>query len=194
MPVRCSVLALAFATATVAVLASGCASTQGGNDGNVSVVNQVAGRPDATAVAQIEGTPGNFLGGKVSFAQFGSVVVVRASFQGLPSNTTFGLHVHERANCSSTDGSAAGGHFNPGGAPHGRPGSGAHHAGDLPNVQSLGEGAVFYAFETRALSVSDGPTSVIGRSVILSRLPDDYQTQPDGKSGPPLACGIIRLT
>ena len=188
-----SAAAFTLAVAVFVVLANGCSSTRGGGDQSVSVLTEITGRPDAVAVAQLAGTPGNFVGGRVSFAQFGSAVVVRAGFEGLPSNSTFGLHVHEKGNCSSADGSAAGGHFNPGGAPHGRPGSGAQHAGDLPNVQSLGEGAVFYVFETRALSVLDGPSGVVGRSVILSRQPDDYQTQPDGKSGPPLACGIIRL-
>jgi len=129
--------------------------------------------------------------GKVSFSQFGSVIVVRARFFGLEGSREYGLHVHQEGDCSGDDGAAAGGHFDPGGAPHGRPGRGAHHAGDLLNLRTDGEGNAFYVFETSALSVTAGPTSVLNRSVILTRGPDDYRTQPDGNSGAPLACGII---
>jgi len=37
-----------------------------------------------------------------------------------------------------------------------------------------------------------GEQSIIGRSVIVHRDPDDYKTQPSGNSGPRIGCGIIR--
>jgi Cu-Zn family superoxide dismutase len=191
MPFRCSAFALAVPAAMVAVLATGCSSTQGGGDADVGVASQFLGRADAIAAARMQPVAGSPVEGKVSFSQFGSVTVVRARFFGLQGSREYGLHVHEKGDCSGDDGAAAGGHFDPGGAPHGRPGRGAHHAGDLLNLRTDGEGNAFYVFETSALSVTGGRTSVLNRSVILTRGPDDYRTQPDGNSGPPLACGIV---
>jgi Cu-Zn family superoxide dismutase len=191
MPFRCSAFALAVPAAMVAVLATGCSSTQGGGDADVGVASQFLGRADAIAAARMQPVAGSPVEGKVSFSQFGSVTVVRARFFGLQGSREYGLHVHEKGDCSGDDGAAAGGHFDPGGAPHGRPGRGAHHAGDLLNLRTDGEGNALYVFETSALSVAGGRTSVLNRSVILTRGPDDYRTQPDGNSGPPLACGIV---
>jgi Cu-Zn family superoxide dismutase len=173
-------------------LTVGCAASQPDDSDRVSLMTETFGEPDATATARVVGIPGTGAEGRVRFAQHGTVVVVRGSFFGLPRNGEFGLHVHEKANCRSADGSAAGGHLNPTSAPHGRPGRGEHHAGDLPNLIADGEGYAVYVHETKALTVTEGPASVIGRSLILSRDRDDYRTQPDGNSGPPLACGLIR--
>ena len=49
-----------------------------------------------------------------------------------------------------------------------------------------------YAFETNLLSVTAGPTSVVGRAIIIHAEPDDYRTQPAGNSGARIACGLIR--
>ena len=37
-----------------------------------------------------------------------------------------------------------------------------------------------------------GPTSVVGRAVVIHANPDDYASQPAGNSGPRIACGLIR--
>jgi Cu/Zn superoxide dismutase len=118
-------------------------------------------------------------------------VYVRADINGLPSNRKFGFHVHEKGDCSG-DFSGAGGHFNPGGKAHGPQDSPDHHAGDLPNLESNGEGVANSTFTTDQLTVSPGPNSVVGRAVIIHEKPDDYRTQPAGNSGPRIACGVIR--
>ncbi len=181
---------IAFVAIMAAALINGCSSTRG-DGGGFDIASRVLGTADATAVARVGGVPGSPVEGKVTFAQFGAAVVVRADFIGLAPHREYGLHVHEKGDCRGGDGSA-GGHFNPGGAAHGRPGRGAHHAGDLPNLRTDGEGNVIYVYETGALSLTEGARNVIGRGVIVSGGPDDYLTQPDGASGPPLACGIIR--
>lgn len=178
--------------AAAAALAVGCSTTPPQDADRVGLITETFGAPDATATALVAGVPGTNAEGKVRFAQYGAVVVVRGSFFGLPPNGEFGFHVHEKADCRSDDGSAAGAHLNPGAAPHGRPGRGEHHAGDLPNLRADGEGYAVYVFDTKDLTVNAGPASVIGRSLVVSRHRDDYRTQPDGNSGPPLACGIIR--
>lgn len=182
----------AFALAA-ALAVAGCSSSPVLDDGSrVSFVSQAFGKPDATAVANLQPVTRGGVEGRVSFAQFGAIVVVRARFFGLEPNSEYGLHVHEKGDCRGADGAAAGGHFNPGGAVHGRPGRGAHHAGDLPNVTTGSEGNTFYVYETGALTVAAGANGVVGRSVVLTRNRDDHSTQPDGASGPPLACGIVR--
>ena len=55
------------------------------------------------------------------------------------------------------NGMGAGGHFNPKGRAHGRHDAPEHHAGDLPNLSSDGEGVAMLAFTTEELTVSPGP-------------------------------------
>jgi Cu-Zn family superoxide dismutase len=186
-------MALAGMAAFLASLAAGCTTAPSEPaESDKGVWAGVFSTPTAVAVAKMDPVAGSRVEGRVNIFQYDSIVVVRVNFIGLEPNREYGLHIHEKGDCSGKDASATGGHFNPDGAPHGRPGRGPHHAGDLPNVQTVAEGAIFYVYETRALSVTDGPASVVGRSAVLTRNPDDYQTQPDGKSGPPLACGFIR--
>ena len=177
-----------------ALLAGGCSSIEAWNDNRVTVLEQSLGKPEAVANIGLKGPPGSRYGGRVSFSQYGMFVLVRADLTGLDPNREYGLHVHERGDCTGGAGTGIGGHFNPDGKVHGRPGRDPSHAGDLLNVRADGEGYVMYVFQTSAISLTPGPRSLIGRSIVLSRDPDDYKTQPDGNSGPPIACGFIRLT
>ena len=145
-----------------------------------------------TAVAELEATKGNAVWGKVSFVQVAGNVVVRADVRGLRPSAQFGFHLHEKGDCSSSDGMAAGGHFNPTDKPHGHYSVAERHAGDLASLRSDAEGVAVYAFETNLLSVTAGPTSVVGRAIIIHAEPDDYRTQPTGNSGARIACGLIR--
>jgi Cu-Zn family superoxide dismutase len=181
-------------TLAAAALAGGCSSVEQWNDNRVTVLEQTLGKPVAVAGAEMAVPPGSSHGGRVSFSQYGMFVLVRADLRGLEPNRDYGLHLHEHGDCLGATAAGVGGHFNPDGRPHGRPGQDPSHAGDLPNVRSDGEGNVMYLFQTAAFTVTPGPRSVIGRSVVLNRNPDDYRTQPDGNSGPPIACGFIRRT
>jgi Cu-Zn family superoxide dismutase len=40
--------------------------------------------------------------------------------------------------------------------------------------------------------VNNGPTGILGKSVVVHRDPDDYKSQPAGNSGPRIACGLIK--
>ena len=144
------------------------------------------------AVAQLEATKGNLVWGNVSFVQVEGKVIVRADVRGLRPSAQFGFHVHEKGDCSSPDGMAAGEHFNPTAKPHAHYSVAERHAGDLTNLRSDAEGVAVYAFETNLLSVTAGPTSVVGRAIIIHAEPDDYRTQPTGNSGARIACGLIR--
>lgn len=177
-----------------ALLASGCSSIGAWNDNRVTVLEQSFGKPEAVANVGLVTPPGSRYGGRVSISQYGMFVLVRVDMTGLDPNREYGLHIHENGDCLGATATGVGGHFNPDGKPHGRPGRDPSHAGDLPNIRADGEGYVQSVYQSSAISVTPGPRSVIGRSVVVSRDPDDYRTQPDGNSGPPLACAFIRRT
>lgn len=54
------------------------------------------------------------------------------------------------------------------------------------------QGVAKVAFETTALSLGRGANSVLDRSLIVHRDPDDYKTRPTGNAGPRSACVVIR--
>ena len=143
------------------------------------------------AMASLQSTAGNSAAGIVRFTQRGDKVLVSGTVSGLRPLALHGFHVHEKGDCSSPDAMSAGGHFNPGGQPHGRHAGAAHHAGDLPSLQADENGVARFAFESAGIAVGSGPSDIIGRALIVHRDPDDYTTQPTGNSGPRLACAVI---
>ena len=40
--------------------------------------------------------------------------------------------------------------------------------------------------------MTESPTGIIGRSLIVHAQPDDYKTQPTGNAGARVACGVIQ--
>lgn len=144
------------------------------------------------AVATLTPTaPGQTASGTVDFREMADgSVEVRVRLTGVPEGV-HGFHVHENGSCADS-GNAAGGHFNPAGAPHGAPSDPAHHAGDFGNVTADPQGVVNSTFTTRSVTVAPGPRSVVGRAVILHANPDDLQTQPTGDAGGRIACGVVQ--
>ncbi|MES2936597.1 MAG: superoxide dismutase family protein [Pseudomonadota bacterium] len=158
-----------------AALAAGCAAMSGG----------------PAAVASLQPTKGSSVTGTVRFVQTSGGVAVSGEVRGLKPNAEHGFHVHEKGDCSSGDGMSAGGHFNPGGQPHGQHAHGAHHAGDLQSLKADAAGTAKFSFTTPALAVGQGANDVVGRGLIVHRDPDDYTTQPTGNAGPRLACAVV---
>jgi len=144
------------------------------------------------ATAQLQPTKGNKTFGEATFEQVGNKVLVVVYVQGLKPNQEHGMHIHEVGDCSSGDGMSAKGHFNPAGKPHGHPGSGERHAGDLPSLRANKAGRAKADVEVDVITVTPGPTSIIGRALVVHADPDDYKTQPTGNAGARLACGVIR--
>ena len=164
-----------FVSAAVAASLAGCAGYSSG--------------PSATA--KLEPTRGNTAAGTVTFVQWGEVVKVSGSISGLKPGAEHGFHVHEKGDCSSGDGLSAGGHFNPGGKPHGHHGMGEHHTGDLPSVNADASGVAAIHFESRTIRVGGSANDIVGKGLIVHRDPDDFKTQPTGNAGPRLACAVI---
>jgi Cu-Zn family superoxide dismutase len=102
-----------------------------------------------------------------------------------------GFHVHEFGDCGN-EGNAAGSHFNPLKRDHGAPHVQPHHAGDFGNVTANAEGRVHTEFTTRSITVAPGPTSVVGKAVILHANADDLHSQPTGNAGGRIACGVVQ--
>ena len=146
----------------------------------------------AKATASLEPTKGSTVRGTVNFEQRGDKVRVAANVSGLKPNSEFGFHIHEAGDCSSGDGESAKGHFNPQNKPHGRPGSSERHAGDMPSLKAEKSGRAKVDTQLDLITVAPGPTSIVGRAIIVHANPDDYQTQPGGNAGARLACGVIR--
>jgi len=79
-----------------------------------------------------------------------------------------GFHVHQFGDYTSGCVSA-GGHFNPYSKEHGGPGDENRHAGDLGNVVADESGTVVLDMVDAQIPIS-GENSIIGRSVVVSRL------------------------
>jgi len=143
-----------------------------------------------TATATLAPTAGNTASGTVTFTQMGDKVMVSAKVSGLTPGG-HGFHVHEKGDCSASDGMSAGGHFNPTGKPHGDPNASDHHAGDMPMLQADASGNATLSTELGVITVGSGATDIVGKSVIVHKDADDFKTQPTGNSGARVACGVI---
>jgi Cu-Zn family superoxide dismutase len=150
----------------------------------------VAAAQAQTATATLAPTAGNTTAGTVTFVQKGDKVMVNAKVSGLAPGA-HGFHVHEKGDCSASDGMSAGGHFNPTGKPHGDPNAPDHHAGDMPMLQVDASGNATLSAELGPMTVGSGVTDIVGKSVIVHKDPDDFKTQPTGNSGARVACGVI---
>lgn len=114
---------------------------------------------------------------------------------GLQPHRLAAFHVHERGDCSAIDAASAGDHFNPTAMPHGRAGSGAHHAGDMDNLVVDGEGVANVDVQLRGVTLGGGAANdIAGRALVVHAQADDYRSQPAGNAGVRIACGVIRVT
>lgn len=147
------------------------------------------GRPRAAAhIAGSGEYPDIF--GRLELYPAGHGTLVAAELWGLPRETgpcggrIFAFHIHSGGECAGNGEDPfadALGHFDPAGCPHPR------HAGDMPPLFGS-RGHAFLAFLTDRFTVGE----VVGRTVIVHAMPDDFTTQPSGAAGKKIACGVIR--
>ncbi|MCX6282227.1 MAG: superoxide dismutase family protein [Bacteroidetes bacterium] len=147
--------------------------------------------PAQKAICVLYATLGNSVSGTVTFTKVPEGVRIFAELSGLTPGK-HGFHIHEFGDCSSPDGTSAGGHFNPSGSPHGAPMDMSRHAGDMGNIEADASGKAHLDYIDPHMSF-DGPNSILGRSVIVHAKDDDMKTQPTGNAGPRIACGVIGL-
>jgi Cu-Zn family superoxide dismutase len=144
------------------------------------------------AVAELRPTKDSTASGMATFTQVGDKVRVHAVVSGLKPGQEHGFHVHEVGDCGSGDGMSTKGHFNPYGKPHAHFSTSERHAGDLPALKADAGGRAELTVELDVIKVAAGPSSVVGRGLIVHAQPDDYRTQPTGNAGARLACAVIR--
>ncbi len=145
------------------------------------------------AVAELQPTEGHEARGTVTFTQVEEGIRVVVAMEGLGNGPQKrGFHIHEHGDCSAPDATSAGGHFNPGGMPHGAPDNTERHAGDFGNLTVDANGVSRSEFIDTHISFS-GPNSIIGRAVIVHAQEDDLATQPTGDAGARVACGVIQM-
>ena len=179
------ILPFAAALATLA----GCAS-QPASDAAAHSAGTASSAHAALAPAS-----GSLVSGTLAFVPMGDGVHVTGDIGGLAPNSTHGFHIHETGDCSAADASSAGGHFNPAAQPHGRAGGGAHHAGDMDNLQANAEGVVHVDVRLRGVTLGGGAANdIAGRALVVHANADDYHSQPAGNAGARVACGVIRVT
>jgi superoxide dismutase, Cu-Zn family len=201
---------LIAAVAVMSLLAlTGCKKDQeidsgaGENAAGQPTINTTAPAPEPeqapaleTATATLQGAPGDTdFKGTVTFTPEGNGLRVVAHLEGVDQAGTHGFHVHETGECTHGEGdkhfTSAGGHFNPAGVEHACPPTEPRHAGDLGNIEvTNGSG---HAESTTTLLSLSGPSSVVGKAIILHAKADDCKTQPTGDAGDRLACGVVTM-
>jgi len=148
------------------------------------------GKPLTRAIAILNATAGHQVSGIVYFTQTRSGVLIEGELQGLTPGK-HGFHIHEKGDCSASDGSSAGGHFNPANASHGAPGDGVRHAGDMGNIMADENGRAVISYTDMHMALN-GEHSILDKSVIVHAQEDDLKTQPTGNAGARVACGVIQ--
>lgn len=111
-----------------------------------------------------------------------AVIKNTAAVSGMYSSNFFGMHIHETGDCSLPF-DKTGSHYNPGNMPH------PDHAGDLPPLLSS-NGYAWMSFYTGRIRLED----IIGRSLVIHSMRDDFTSQPAGGSGSKIGCGVINAT
>lgn len=144
------------------------------------------GKPKA--VAWIRGNAENpQLSGIVKFFQTPYAgVLVESEIFGMPNIVTqfssdfYAMHIHENGDCTLPF-DKTGNHYNPTNEPH------PHHAGDMVQLMA-NQGYAWLSFYDKRFTIQE----IIGRSVVIHKMPDDFMTQPSGNSGEKIGCGVIK--
>jgi len=117
-------------------------------------------------------------------------VIFRGTVTGLaPGN--HGFHVHTTGRCDPPSFEFAGEHWNPTTKRHGRQNPAGWHTGDLANLGAT-EAGVARVDQTLEGATIQALLEGDGSALVVHAEPDDNKTDPSGKSGARIACGVIR--
>ncbi len=165
-------------------MSSRSASASAPNLATTSTVN--------AASANLASASASLVSGKLSLMPMRDGVHLTGEVGGLPPNSTHAIHIHENGDCSATDASSAGGHFNPTRQPHGKVGTATHHAGDMNNIVANASGVARVDLHASGVVLGgNADNNAVGRAVVVHAAPDDYTSQPAGNAGARVACGVI---
>jgi Cu-Zn family superoxide dismutase len=137
------------------------------------------------------------ISGTIRFQQEFNHVVVDIDLKGLIPQRILGLHIHEDGNCYAPHKGGSGQIFNPDQQRYGfKPPELNYASGSLPNLTSDNEGRIKTRFLLNRISIgtntlNESEWGIIHRALLLKQFADNYTTQPDGKAGLAVACGVI---
>jgi Cu-Zn family superoxide dismutase len=183
-----------------ALAMAACATDSSGDDNKDAVAAGDPGPPAAVSTigpprlaADLRDAEGRTRARATAEAS-GDSLRVRVEAVGM-SPGAYGAHLHAVGRCDPPGFESAGPHWNPTGQMHGKDNPKGMHKGDLPNlvVGTDGRGSFEYTIPNAGLS-GMLPTSLIdgdGAAVVIHAAPDDYRTDPSGKSGARIACGVL---
>lgn len=124
--------------------------------------------------------------GTVQFEATSGGVSVSAELTGLEEGN-HGFHIHQYGDCTASNGTSAGGHFNPTGNEHSSPEAANRHMGDMGNITANANGEASLDYTDGTITIDQ----IIGRGIIVHAGEDDLSSQPSGAAGSRIACGVI---
>lgn len=139
------------------------------------------------AVAVLASTSGSDVKGVIMLKQEDGYVHLTGKVINLEPGE-HGFHIHQYGDLTKSDGTAAGGHYNPAGHEHGAPGTHSH-AGDLGNITADASGVAKIDTKAEGLKLH----MVLGRSIVVHAKADDLKSQPSGAAGPRVGVGVIGI-
>lgn len=131
--------------------------------------------------------------GTAKFTQTGKMVEMDLNVYKLTPGI-HAVHLHEKADCSATDGTSTGGHWNPAKDDHGKWGAEHFHMGDIGNLSADKDGTARLIFKTDkwCIGCTDESKNIIGKGLIIHAGKDDFMTQPTGNAGGRVGCVEIK--
>ncbi|WP_235186231.1 superoxide dismutase family protein [Lysobacter antibioticus] len=178
-------IGMAFA---VGLAISGCGNAERPSLSGAGEEDQVL------ATVALQPASGSSVKGHLSVSPNGQTMAVAGTVTGLTASGVHAIHIHEKGDCSAADASSAGDHFNPYGHRHGSVKNGEHHVGDMENIVANAKGEAIVKAIVHGASLGGGGLNDIGgRALVIHAMPDDYASQPSGKAGKRIACGVLEV-
>lgn len=182
-------VAIVASVATIAL--SGCMPRGAGS--------RLSGQSTATAELRSAGGASH---GTLHFVLIEGGVNISGSLTGLRPGA-HGMHVHAVGRCDAPGFESAGPHYNPTSKRHGLDNPAGPHAGDLPQIVASERGTARVDVTTSRIAFGapsmDSAMMVSGAlmldadgaAIVVHADADDQRTDPSGKTGARVACGVV---
>ena len=144
--------------------------------GGVLVSAEIYGLPDNRMNGNSM-TDNSMNGNSTTANQMPKSMIIKNSI----SSGFYGFHIHEFGDCTPPF-NKTGDHYNPDKQPH------PYHAGDMPPLLS-NDGYACMIFYDKRLTIDD----IVGKSVVIHSMRDDFTSQPSGDAGEKIACGVTHF-